>query len=384
MDNRSKRINTFKNWTLSTHVWPDQLSTAGFFYTGEGAHVKCASCGVITSVDSWERKERPEIVHYCLNNECKFLKSNFPNLKNTIEKEKLEVLLQNINTSNELSEIQHENLQVNCKVPTDEPSHQLSNGTTEINEDHNSHVDNTGIRNEETLPFIPTHMKNISRTHLRYYSPNNYAVATHPTMQQYATTEQNSSSKISSEIGNRQVEMEVCQNSLAISPIAQTRNTVSGQKLFNDCGNAEKYYGDYTNNGQEGVDSLACNVKTLDTNTERTFNNSVNTTENCNQSLNRRENMQKNASDSNMYNSVDIDQPTTTVHTGTNQSTICLSDLSHPNFRDYQDRLKSYTTWPEHERQPPEILAKSGFFYTGNKILYAFLLFDIIDVRGLG
>jgi hypothetical protein len=63
----------------------------------------------------------------------RFLKSNFPNLKDTIEKEKLEVL----NTSNELSEIQHENLKVNCKIPTDEPSPQLSNGTTEINEDHN-------------------------------------------------------------------------------------------------------------------------------------------------------------------------------------------------------------------------------------------------------
>lgn len=375
MDNLSKRINTFKNWTLSTHVWPHQLSNAGFFYTGDGTRVKCASCGVITSVDSWERKERPEIVHYCLNNECKFLKSNFPNLKDTIEKEKLEVLLQNINTSNELSEIQHENLKVNCQVPTVEPSPILSNGTTEIKEYHNAHVDNTGTKNEETLPLIPTHMKNISRTHLRYYSPNNYAVATHPNMQQYVTTEQNSSSKISSEIGK-------CQNSLTISPIDQTRNAVSGQTLFNDCGNAEMYYGDYTNNGQEGVDSLACHVKTLDTNTERTSNNSVNTTENCNQSRNRRENVQKNASDgstmdSNMYNSVDTDQPTTTVHTGTNQSTICLSDLSHPNFRDYQDRLKSYTTWPEHERQPPEILAKSGLFYTGNETLYAFLLFDI-------
>jgi hypothetical protein len=43
-------------------------------------------------------------------------------------------------------------------------------------------------------------MKNITRTHLEYYSPNNYAVATHPNMQQYATTEQNSSSKISSEM----------------------------------------------------------------------------------------------------------------------------------------------------------------------------------------
>lgn len=117
-------------------------------------------------------------------------------------------------------------------------------------------------------------------------------------------------------------------------------------------------------------------------NTGRTCNGLVNTSETCNKSLIRSEVVQTNMSDRStmdniMFNSIDIDQPPTTVHTGTSQTTSCLSDLSHPSFRDYQDRLKSYTKWPQHEMQRPEILAKSGLFYTGNMLLHTCLLLHI-------
>lgn len=240
MDNLSKRVNTFKNWALSTHVWPYQLSNAGFFYTGDGTNIQCALCGVITSVESWERTDRPEIVHYCLNNECKFLKSNFPNLKETLEKE---ILLHNLRSTND---IQQRYIEVKSESCANELSPTLSNGITEmkqgltIHSSQNVQVDKSIMENQETTLIIAANVTNKSRTHLTFYPPTNYTETTHPYIKNPIANVEDYFSKIPSQIGNRQVEVEVRQHPLTNCPIVQTRNTVDGQNLLNESGTEEE------------------------------------------------------------------------------------------------------------------------------------------------
>lgn len=43
-----------------------------------------------------------------------------------------------------------------------------------------------------------------------------------------------------------------------------------------------------------------------------------------------------------------------------------VEDLDSPDYRFYEDRLKTYTNWPMYFHTRPESLSHSGFFYCGS------------------
>jgi hypothetical protein len=91
VDKLSRRLNSFKHWPPRTQVWPQQLSNAGFFYTGKGTNVQCVTCGVVSSVDDWCRTERPEVVHFRISRNCEFIKEHFPQVTSVVVNENVYV-----------------------------------------------------------------------------------------------------------------------------------------------------------------------------------------------------------------------------------------------------------------------------------------------------
>lgn len=91
VDNLSGRLSSFTHWPPRIQVWPQQLSNAGFSYTGKGTNVQCVTCGVVSSVDDWCRTDRPEVVHFRINRNCEFIKEHFPQVTSVVENENVYV-----------------------------------------------------------------------------------------------------------------------------------------------------------------------------------------------------------------------------------------------------------------------------------------------------
>ncbi|KAM4762692.1 baculoviral IAP repeat-containing protein 7 isoform 2-T2 [Cyanocitta cristata] len=65
------RLSTFENWPQNSHMHPEQLARAGFFYTGQGDVVRCFYCD--GGVRSWSFGDDPWREHAKWYPECEFL-----------------------------------------------------------------------------------------------------------------------------------------------------------------------------------------------------------------------------------------------------------------------------------------------------------------------
>ncbi|KFW75503.1 Baculoviral IAP repeat-containing protein 7-B [Manacus vitellinus] len=65
------RLSTFENWPQNSDVRPEQLASAGFFYTGRGDVVRCFYCD--GGVRSWSFGDDPWREHAKWYPECEFL-----------------------------------------------------------------------------------------------------------------------------------------------------------------------------------------------------------------------------------------------------------------------------------------------------------------------
>lgn len=73
---QAKRLKSFDKWPKRAKNTPEELSHAGFFYTGLGQQVTCFSCGQLwfatkaknQHVDPWKK-------HALLSSNCDFLKT---------------------------------------------------------------------------------------------------------------------------------------------------------------------------------------------------------------------------------------------------------------------------------------------------------------------
>lgn len=68
----AKRFETFDDWPKTMRQKPQQLSDAGFFYTGKGDKVCCFSCG--GGLKDWEENDDPWEQHGMWYGKCEYLK----------------------------------------------------------------------------------------------------------------------------------------------------------------------------------------------------------------------------------------------------------------------------------------------------------------------
>lgn len=54
-EDRTSRLNTYKNWPIFLVMSPNELVNAGFFYTGYSDEVQCYSCGC--KLGKWMRQD---------------------------------------------------------------------------------------------------------------------------------------------------------------------------------------------------------------------------------------------------------------------------------------------------------------------------------------
>jgi baculoviral IAP repeat-containing protein 7/8 len=70
----SQRLKSFQTWPKSIPKRPQELSEAGFFYSGSSDLTTCFACG--TGVVNWEASDNVWIEHKKHAEECIFLKLN--------------------------------------------------------------------------------------------------------------------------------------------------------------------------------------------------------------------------------------------------------------------------------------------------------------------
>ncbi|KAF4521848.1 hypothetical protein B566_EDAN003722 [Ephemera danica] len=69
---KEDRVFTFKNWPIALHQTPEDLASAGFFYTGTGDRVICYECNL--GLKDWEEGDIPIEEHKRWRANCSFLK----------------------------------------------------------------------------------------------------------------------------------------------------------------------------------------------------------------------------------------------------------------------------------------------------------------------
>lgn len=68
----AKRIESYEDWPKTMRQKPQQLSDAGFYYTGKGDRVCCFSCG--GGLKDWEENDDPWEQHAMWYGKCEYLK----------------------------------------------------------------------------------------------------------------------------------------------------------------------------------------------------------------------------------------------------------------------------------------------------------------------
>lgn len=69
--NLQTRINTFKEWPISMTQRPEELASAGFFYTGTSDKCVCFYCGL--GLKKWESGDDPFVEHAKYAPDCEYL-----------------------------------------------------------------------------------------------------------------------------------------------------------------------------------------------------------------------------------------------------------------------------------------------------------------------
>lgn len=68
----AKRVESYEDWPKTMRQKPQQLSDAGFYYTGKGDRVCCFSCG--GGLKDWEENDEPWQQHAMWYSKCEYLK----------------------------------------------------------------------------------------------------------------------------------------------------------------------------------------------------------------------------------------------------------------------------------------------------------------------
>ncbi|XP_063447546.1 baculoviral IAP repeat-containing protein 3-like [Mytilus trossulus] len=70
---RGSRLDSFKYWPTYLTQSPDEMATAGFFFTGSEDHCRCFFCG--GGLKNWEPGDEPWVEHARWYQQCAFLRS---------------------------------------------------------------------------------------------------------------------------------------------------------------------------------------------------------------------------------------------------------------------------------------------------------------------
>jgi hypothetical protein len=65
------RLRTFQEWPVNYPVCPEELASAGFYYTGQAQVVQCFLCGI--TISEWNFNDIVIIRHQQANPECPFV-----------------------------------------------------------------------------------------------------------------------------------------------------------------------------------------------------------------------------------------------------------------------------------------------------------------------
>lgn len=421
LDNPSSRLLTFSDWPIRTHVWPQQLSNAGFYYTREGTTVRCATCGVKTVVDNWKRLEKPEVVHFKLNSNCEFVKGNFSYLQN--DQQLKDVPKSPHSSSKGIDALVEHGAILSPYLETNERKENISKTERHCNNVASSSAGNSNFCASNTT------VKGL-KVNDSLIRDKNSSECNHLNENSQLGSPTNTLIPLPSLMNNGTTHTDICSGSLASNHISNTSlnngasrlsttnvNTKTGSNTSMIMLNKDQLYisgssqDNYTQNLQNNtglvsnsmsmMEAATSNPQTLwntpfESNVRRNINSqsiNIDSPASTNQ-LERRQTSYEQASLSPMNgieaplnhvanrptsfnsklqlpfkisaynNSIDIDVPVS-ANQSEREQTVYEPEFSHPNFRRFQDRMESYNKWPITAKQLPKILAESGCFYTG-------------------
>ncbi|XP_052060980.1 baculoviral IAP repeat-containing protein 7-A-like [Mytilus californianus] len=104
---RISRLDSFKHWPTYLTQSPDEMVSAGFFFTGTGDHCRCFFCG--GGLRNWEPGDQPWIEHARWYQNCAFVRNC-----------KGERFIRDVQTTNMQTEIVEKNELPNPKTPLDD------------------------------------------------------------------------------------------------------------------------------------------------------------------------------------------------------------------------------------------------------------------------
>ncbi|VDI00830.1 Hypothetical predicted protein [Mytilus galloprovincialis] len=382
-DNPSSRIYTYSDWPVRTHVWPQQLSNAGFFYTREGTIVKCATCGVTTAVDNWQSHERPEIVHFKLNRNCEFIKGNFSHLNDThkqtgIEEQKYAWRGTHVeNHGNNISQNNAHNLNLDERNGRDNYERVVENSIESDNKRTRlrTYVDSDSGRDTQPRNFTSNKINNSTAGGDNFLAQ----AVSNPTQE---TAEQAAKSSLNEFGSLRTNTKQLTQQSEAtLTNIVQNKDGYKNILNHNSTDDTIQYQYNANshmpkgsrhdipfNNALTNNYTIPCmdNASSMQEHAPKISSNNYGTyrPSSCSVPLN------SVISGNNYSRSVDIDLPTNSLQSEQEQYE---PEFSHPQFKTILQRISSYTNWPIDAKQAPTVLAESGCFYTGkNDIVRCF------------
>lgn len=112
----SDRMKSYETWPIGIKQRPQDLSAAGFFYSGQSDVTICFSCGLL--INDWEEDDNPWIEHKRLvKKECKYLKFNQDQVKlskRKVERRKDSIPLEKLNSYDDSEkQLSHDTI---CKI----------------------------------------------------------------------------------------------------------------------------------------------------------------------------------------------------------------------------------------------------------------------------
>jgi len=412
VDNLSGRLSSFTHWPPRTQVWPQQLSNAGFLYTGKGTNVQCVTCGVVSSVDDWCRTDRPEVVHFRLSRNCEFIKEHFPEMTSVGEKENVYV--------EERQQMQSKDLLTKPAITMTSLKYKVNGISSELCDgDDNVRLDHGACLPNDKIIFGSNIQRRSENSHLSH--DLNVAGSTigpptsglvDLTLEETPCISSQNQQRCLSRMHNGFSSQNAKHDSIAAStpvyqvvkqsaPTPKLRSQITHQchlhcqtshenEIQSSLLDSTMHRGQYQDNITQNVERVEGNMDRKNTifknstcGDKASMNLMLNSqTASCQTINNYRSNLPVTWNDrqSNIQNqSLDVDYPISGVPNVALQSTN-EPDFTFPNFRNFQERLASFKTWPLSATQPPYMLAESGYFHTGTM----YLLFIASILRSYG